>query len=43
MVKLTDAALHSAMHALLFYCLYHVTVLMDFNSENYNGNNIKKP
>jgi len=42
MVKLTDAAPHSAMHAQLLNCLYHVTVLMDFNSETYKGNNLKK-
>jgi len=42
MLKLTDAAPHSAMHAQLLNCLYHVTVLMDFNSETYKDNNLKK-
>jgi hypothetical protein len=42
MVKLTDVAPHSAMHAQLLNCLYHVTVLLDFNSANYKGNNLKK-
>jgi hypothetical protein len=44
MGKLTDAAPHSAMHAKLLNCLYHVTVLLDFNSEHYKGNNnLKNP
>jgi len=42
MVKLTDAAPHSAMHAQLLNCLYHVTVLLDFNSETYKGNKLTK-
>jgi len=43
MMKLTDAAPHSAMHAKLLNCLYHVTVLLHFNSETYKSNNLKKP
>jgi len=44
MVKLTDVAPHSAMHAKFLNCLYHVTVLLDFNSEHCKGNNnLKNP
>jgi len=31
------------MHAQLLYCVYHVTVLLDFNSETYKSNNLKNP
>jgi len=41
-VKLTDAAPHSAMHAKCLNCFYHVTIFLDFNSETYKGNNLKK-
>jgi hypothetical protein len=42
-LKFTYATPHSAMHAQLLNCLHHVTVLLDFNSANYKGNNLKNP